>query len=536
MDKVAFPDKEKVIDYFNANGANLTDSNLETMNFLKYELEMRKSLDEKVKSLKKNKEDNNSKLKEKENFIRELPIYLNNLEVSTLKAQSYLNLGITEKNKNLILAEKLPQALYVLYNSLTCIDKSFISYDVKILGKEDHINDFYLKYPMENINFDSNHDSSLNPIYDNNDNKEEGEHSDAGEIIEIDDYESVDKNLVETKLTKKKRKNRKIVKRWNEVFLNTDSTSDSLNLINFSKIKKFPLFIQFELKKITKSNLNESELISNANTNFPLLINFFYLPLLNIITVDIKFSNKTISLDTNHLLSNIFSPPVNFLTTFRSEINKVIHFLCDECSPGEKFIDYLQILSNNVNYNIAYLKKICGLLKQKNITNKNMHNVDSSLFNKNESTIFYDSPSKINIDNFISLLTERVIYLPSLFNQIDYLVKNKRIINDAYHEIKNEKRYQLVKEKTEIVNIYKITQNDFLKIFQENFDNEFLEENFKLISVFEKDDNGNYFKKFIKAPISIYSEDEAFYYCILFERKSIKVAAYVEIGFDYPNK
>ncbi len=256
MDKIELPNIEEVKEIIMKDDINKID-------ILNYELQVRKELNETVKKINEEKEDNLLKLKEKEKFSKELPNYLTSLENATLKAQKYLNLNITEYNTYLSLASKLPPPLYVIYNSLLCLSNEFSS-SLKILGKTQLVEEFYNTYQLDNINFDD-----LDLSEDNF--KEEGEHSDeeVGEAI-----------------NKRKR---------------TRSTK------NFTKITKFPLYVQFSINKVDTINPE----------NLPIIINFYFVPLFNAVTVEAF--NK--SFKSVHLLSNMFK---NISIVPESDIERAI--------------------------------------------------------------------------------------------------------------------------------------------------------------------------------------------------------------------
>jgi len=552
LDKIKFSEKEIVLEYYRSKGMNISDANLDTLDCLKYELEMRKTLDETQKNLAQEKNLNEDKLKQKEKFFRYLPLCMKDLEISTLKAQNYLNLNITSYNSNSVLSEKLPQPLFVLYNSISCINKSRLEYELEILGREEEVSEFYEKYPIDNINLNNIKENSDKKAVTNTkinphgiDNKEEGEHTDSGEINEseidlhdvIDTQENTKEEKSKNKFLRKKRNvtndKNKIDSSQDKIFFETLSKSnDEIDIINLQKIKKFPLYLHFEIKKLNPSqDIFDESLFSNVNRSIlPLCLNFYFLPIFNIVTVEVISNNKNsyFNLNTNQIMSNLFSPPANLLSSLKSEINKAVCFLCDECSSNEKFYDYIQILANNINYNLAYLKKISDIVKNKNKSKF----VDS--FESKQA--YFDSPSKINVDNFIDLLTKRIIYFPILLSQVDFLIKDRKIFPDAVNEIKREKRFNLLKERAIITDVTRISQNEFLQNFQEKYDYDFSEENFKMISTFEKDQDGKYYKIFLKVPITFFSEEEAIYLMIKFERKTAKMFAYVEIGLDYPNR
>ena len=89
-----------------------------------------------------------------------------------------------------------------------------------------------------------------------------------------------------------------------------------------------------------------------------------------------------------------------------------------------------------------------------------------------------------------------------------------------------------------IINFYKIEQNEYLNILSYNFVN--FDNDYAVIIIYEKDEEGNNLKKFVKVPISQYNKQEALYYKIEFEMKSkiiiSQINAYFEIGYDYPFK
>ena len=138
------------------------------------------------------------------------------------------------------------------------------------------------------------------------------------------------------------------------------------------------------------------------------------------------------------------------------------------------------------------------------------------------------------MDNFINKIINRINFLPSLFGQVEYLSKNNKIPADILSEINNEARFK-IREKTKLIECAQISQSDYLQIYSDKYNNTDTSES-KIISIFETNSEGNYVKKYVKVPCSIYNEDEALYFKFVFERKSIRVNAYVEIGFDYPLK
>lgn len=502
MNKINILNTKDAKEFYKLKGIDKNSEELKTGDLLECELEIRKELDEKVNNLYQEKESNQAQLKDKEKFFKELPVYFSNFETNTLKAQNFLNLNITNENENISLSEKLPAALYVLYNSLICIDKKSLNYDIKILGKTNLVDEFYRTYPLENINFNSEISEVMTV------NREEGEHSDDGEINENESVNS-DKTLPNQKpkyiLTRRKKNLNKN---------NKKKIQDTDISILKNKIKKFPLYVQFTINHINNT----------SNLNLPISINFYYIPVFNIVTTEVisKFQTH----NTNSLLSNIFMPPRNFISGMKNEINSAIENSCDEFVENEKVFDYIQILSNNSNYNLAYLNQICKKINSKKKS--------STLYNHED--FYYDDPNMINMGNFIDNLSNRIVNFPIILKHLDYITKTKSVPNEVLTEIKKDKRYSLIKERTMIIDCTQITQQDYLNILLDKYSFQDNESEYKVISIFELNDEGNYTKKYIKVPTSIYSEDEALYYKISFERKSVRIFAYVEIGFDYPIK
>lgn len=174
---------------------------------------------------------------------------------------------------------------------------------------------------------------------------------------------------------------------------------------------------------------------------------------------------------------------------------------------------------------MPYIKQICDIVK-----NKRFYPEFKSPGLGKE--YYLDNPNNITIDNFISNLFLRTKKIPVLIDQVEYLLKNRRIISEALNEIKEEKRYMLIKEKMKINDVIKITQLDFIKVIMNEY--ELNDDNFKLVSTYQKDEDGNYYKKYVKVPLSIYAEEEAIYLCIIFEAGGLKFNTYVEIGYNYP--
>lgn len=294
----------------------------------------------------------------------------------------------------------------------------------------------------------------------------------------------------------------------------------------FSKITKFPLFIQLDIKRIKD--------FEGINSILPFSINFYFLPIFNVVTCEVV-NNKNL-LTTNHYLSNIFLPPANLLSNFKIEIEKsisifIIKFLgslCDEFKPNENFYDYIQLMSNNVNYQLNYIKKISEILQNKKF-----------IYNSKEE-YYLEDPYLITTDNFLSKLCERIKCLPHLQNQIDYFIKNKNYLNEVMqnYEFKNIK----IKEKSygylnnfAIKQFERMSQLDYLKIYEKVYNS--MDENYKIVSYFEEDEEGKYFKKYIRVPITNYSTEEADYYLISMtkEDEGITANAYIEVGYDYPS-
>ena len=240
-------------------------------------------------------------MKEKEKFLRELPNYLNCLETSSLKSQEIFDLKITESINCNSLLDKLPSPLFTLYYSLMCLSQyDNFDFDLKILGKEDKIEEFYEQISFETMNFSQKFIMNLN----SDKTKEEGEAESGDEEGHISHISN--KNL------KKKRKRR--------ILIGTESSKN--DDIENKKINKFPLYIQFTIKSL-KGNMNtgyfnEIDIIDPL----PITINYYFIPIYNIVTCEMI--SKNIDFTTSTLLSNIFSSPINILNSSRDEIEKVI--------------------------------------------------------------------------------------------------------------------------------------------------------------------------------------------------------------------
>jgi len=61
----------------------------------------------------------------------------------------------------------------------------------------------------------------------------------------------------------------------------------------------------------------------NCNLQHPLSLNFYYLPMFNIVTAEVASKNN-LYYNTSSILSNIFMPPSNLLTNLKKEINSAI--------------------------------------------------------------------------------------------------------------------------------------------------------------------------------------------------------------------
>lgn len=376
MNKIQVPTKEEVIEYFNEKLINKKEE-FKSMDFLECELDIRKKLNDKVNNLVKEKDENIIKLKEFEKFYGELPNYLNNLENSTLKSQNYLNLNFSNANKNLNLSGKLPSPLFVLYNLVQCFNNEFTECEVNIKGEENKVDEFYNKYSKFFDNYTqrgANVDIEENEDFENK-NKEEGEHSE-GEIEEDD--------LVEKKKSKKKKRKRRTFYHNNlslngyNNYLNSSATINSASLedLNFKdfifkiatkdeKFEKFPLYIELIIKK---SNFDDNDFNEEGNF-YPLIFNFFFIPVVNLISVQLLSENKAannitninlnssslaFSFKTNQILSNIFIPPTSILSVLKEKLETI---LCNYSYSHYKyyyFPKYFIYFCNKNFYNFTY--------------------------------------------------------------------------------------------------------------------------------------------------------------------------------------
>jgi hypothetical protein len=271
MDIIKLPDEKEVKRFFSYSD----DTVITKTDYLNYELETRKQLHEKVKELDKEKDESLINYKDTESFFQELPRYLNSLETSTLKAQKYLNVKITESKQLLNLSAKLPPPLYVLYNSLKCANNIDLNYDIQILGDESKVDDFYNNYKIDNVDFNQETETI-------NEAKEEGEHSDHEETSNI-----------EGKAVRKRTK--------------------KIDKASLNKITKFPLHVQL--------NISSNNLGKNLDT-IPIQINLFYIPVFNVVTVEAVHSKGLYN--TSNILSHIFTKLINFKPNENLRIEQAI--------------------------------------------------------------------------------------------------------------------------------------------------------------------------------------------------------------------
>jgi hypothetical protein len=490
INKIRLPDNDEVQQYLKTKG--ISKEQIKRKDKLECELEMRKELNQTVEELKIKKNLRESSLKEKEKFMEELPNYFSKFDESTLKAQKFLHLEITQKNQNYNLSEKLPSPLYVIFNSLQCASKSHGA-QLNIVGKIELVSEFYDNYRQEKILLERDQKS--------NNNKEEGEHSDDGEIQEV--------NLTNEKpglmRLKMRRKNKKV----NLIKLNSENTNEKfLKKIKKKKIQKFPLSL--ELKVLEK--LNDSNYIS---------IYFYYLPILDLVTVDVKSNYNYFTTDS--LLSNIFMSPNILTNSIRITIEDSIAQICEGFSSSERFYDYIQLLSNNPNYNITTLLN-SPLVNQK--------------FNNENENYYLDDPNQITADKFLENLKYRVDNIPNLFRQLENLTISNKFPSDILSEIEKEKGLTSNKKPSyEVIKCEQISQTEFYDMYSKLFlSDEEYSTKFKILTKYETNEEGVFEKKFVKVPIVIYTEKEAIYYKITYKSESgtRSIEVLVEIGFDYP--
>lgn len=172
-----------------------------------------------------------------------------------------------------------------------------------------------------------------------------------------------------------------------------------------------------------------------------------------------------------------------------------------------------------------------------NLLNINESLISNYLWNQevnfpelNMSYDFYDSSNTILIDNFINRVNDRFKYLPNVLSQIDYLLKYKSLKTEISNELKEDKKFLLVKEKTKISDVIKISKMEYYMKSNEIFNPN--NEAYKFSSFFTKDFSEKHYKKIINS--SNLEEQEAYYLCITFERKHYKINAFAEIRNDFP--
>jgi hypothetical protein len=303
-----------------------------TLEKLNNEFLNRKKLYEKYEQLNLEKENNLKIYKEKENFIKSIPITLTNIENETIKVQNLYQINITEKIKEEKYINKLPKPLFIFYNLLKSYNNKNLNFYVEISGNENDIENFFEIYKNEN--------------YFNNKNK----YLNKNAILNEEDYNS------ETE----------------DNFFNLYKHSSSF--IYDKKIDFFPLFIILKI-----SNLE---------------IKFKFYPILNIVTCECNYK-KNISSEFNYsteqILSNIFKYKENFTiinkkTNEEEEINIILSKILNNFSEHEKFYEYIQILCNNSEYNIQNIFKI-SLINKENyfITYENIY------FNESISNLTIDN-------------------------------------------------------------------------------------------------------------------------------------------------
>jgi len=179
------------------------------------------------------------------------------------------------------------------------------NFEIKILGKEEKIDEFYEKYSKEKVNFTQ---KFLSNASNNIANKEEGEHESGDEAKNQINYDN------ERKLKKKKYKIK---------LNNNKNCANNVNNIEegtLDKISKFPLFVQFNISynnKINNLNFNFSDDVEYIEP-LPLTINFYFIPVLNLITTEL-ISQKY---NTSQFLSNIFLPSLNLVNITKVGIEK----------------------------------------------------------------------------------------------------------------------------------------------------------------------------------------------------------------------
>ena len=370
---------------------------------------------------------------------------------------------------------------------------------------------------------------------------------------------------------------------------------------------------------------------------FPIKICFYFIPLLNIISLDVINTNNTNNnndntdynnnndnndidnnnnnditkdindinyienhknflnfFNTSHLFHNIFKIPNTILGNLEEKIEKILLENCHEFKKTEKIFDYIQILSSN---NILSLKacrdfvkffEVLNLNNKNNLNNKSkirnklvnlnenndisyindnenededliktnpLYSFNNSLlintnqsFNNNFNNNFiknnffpyndFENSNDITIDNLITKIRERIIYLPSLFSQIDHIFKYKDIKPEILEEFKYDKKFQLIKEKSNIISITKLTKKDYYLKYNEIFNNNNNNNNnrFSFTSFFNKEKSQKiYLNNYNNNDNNIPKENDALFLLIIFERKNFRLNSYVQIRFNYPN-
>jgi hypothetical protein len=408
IDKI-YPDKKEKITFEKLNN----------------ELLQRKRLYDKYIKFNEEKENNLINYREQENYIKSIPQYLSNIEVSTLKAQKLLNINITEKIFHNHLSQKLPQSLFVLFNMF----KNYSGNEnikINIKGNENEIFNFYREYPNEN-----------KFILNINESKEDGEQSDDGENLQ---------NLL---------------------------IDNNNNIINDKKenISSFPLFLELEINFTIKIifkfypivKIVTVELKSNSN-NFNtenILSNLF----------DYK---------ENYIISNNKNKK-------EEDINNILKTLCKNFNKNELFYEYIQILSNNSSYNITNIinlknKEDYKIIYQNNFDNKeNIQKITISEFINiiyKRITIFipiiYEQIQNLikGINIFESSYSNKIDVFEEISQKIFYEKMNNKIktlnytffdIDDNGNLVKIIKKENMKKYKSNEARYFK------LKVKSENF-------------------------------------------------------------------
>ncbi len=380
INKINMPSKIEVLEHNKEKSLRKSDKEIteikeiDLMDYLECELEIRKKLNEKVICSLNEKEESISKLRNFEKFYSDLPKYLESLENSTLKTQNYLNLNLNEKNKKLNLSGKLPPPLFILYNLLLCFSDEAIESEVNIKGKESQADEFYSKYAcffdccLNNVNNLNKH--SFSGSWDNiieqqqtdeaaeTKQREEGEHSEG----EIEDEEAaaaaVERKNAANKKKKKKRKfffnessavncGGKVVN--NQLLNNTfnDEQADFRKLVfklasRDEKISKFPLFVEFVIKKPLQQHQQDEFVVGGDNYSeankclFPICFNFYFIPVVNLISVDIVNSQQSVN-------NSSISP--NYINILKKEVLEAnlkmdkILVTIDRCERLERKLD-----------------------------------------------------------------------------------------------------------------------------------------------------------------------------------------------------